>query len=81
MALLTHDQLQRAVELLQNLVVISPATPPTATHIGKCHYCGEGVRNIHSGIIHHTETCPWWEASRFADKLPSEWDDDDEEER
>lgn len=71
--MLTHDQLFQAVELLRNLVEISPATPPTAEHIGVCHYCGAKVRNIHSQIIYHNEGCAWEQAKDFMDDLPSEW--------
>lgn len=73
--MLTHDQLQQAVELLQDLVSVSPIVGVDRSfHLGHCFYCGERVRNVHSQVIHHTEDCYWWKAKQFADSLPSEWD-------
>jgi hypothetical protein len=73
--MLTHEQIQQAVDLLQGIVSISPATAPNEDGLGVCHFCGQQVRDIHSGIIHHTEGCPWWQSRQFVDALPSEWDD------
>jgi hypothetical protein len=73
--MITHEQVEQAIALLQGLVGISPATAPTRDSLGACHYCGQKVRNVNSGIIHHTEGCYWRQARQFVDALPSEWDD------
>lgn len=73
MATLTNEQLWRAVDLLHDLVSISPATAPNADNAGVCHYCGKRVRNVHAGTIHHTEGCYWKQARDFLDDLPNDW--------
>lgn len=83
--MLTNDQLFRAVELLRDLVSISPDTGPDEYGPGCCHYCGEPIKSRkldsiphgpynghYERTIVHVEECYWKAASDFLDTLPDE---------
>ncbi len=74
LARVTAEQHRLAVELLADLVAISPVVGVGPAHLGHCHYCGRRVRNVHSQLINHTEECPWRVAHEFTEGLPSDWD-------
>jgi hypothetical protein len=72
--MITHEQVERAIEYLQLLTSYSPATEPDEYGIGYCLYCFAKVRNVNSRLIYHRDDCPFQQARAFVESLPSDWD-------